>query len=70
MEALFRQGAFQGARTKDAYFVKCGKETTTAADQAAGIVHIMLGFAPLKPAEFVRLNILQKARPISFEKRP
>ncbi len=70
MEALFRQGAFQGTRTKDAYFVKCGKETTTAADQAAGIVHIMVGFAPLKPAEFVRLKIQQKAGPMSFGTRP
>jgi phage tail sheath protein FI len=70
LEALFRQGAFQGARARDAYFVKCGRETTLAADQAAGIVHIMVGFAPLKPAEFVVLKIQQKARPVSFGKRP
>ena len=70
LEALFRQGAFQGTRARDAYFVKCGRETTLAADQAAGIVHIMVGFAPLKPAEFVVLKIQQKARPVSFGKRP
>jgi phage tail sheath protein FI len=70
MEALFQQGAFQGARAQDAYLVKCGRETTTIADQAAGIVHIMVGFAPLKPTEFVILKIQQKARSISFGKRP
>jgi phage tail sheath protein FI len=64
MEGLFRQGAFQGARAQDAYFVKCGRETTTAADQAAGITHILVGFAPLRPAEFVILHIKQKTRPI------
>ncbi|MDH5564015.1 MAG: phage tail sheath subtilisin-like domain-containing protein [Nitrospirota bacterium] len=65
MEGLFRQGAFQGTKSQDAYFVKCGRETTTAADQAAGLIHIMIGFAPLKPAEFVILKITHKARPAS-----
>lgn len=64
MQALFRRGAFQGAKSQDAYFVKCGRETTTAADQRAGFIHIMVGFAPLKPAEFIILNIQQTARPI------
>ena len=44
--------------------------TTTIADQTAGIVRILVGFAPLRPAEFVILNIQQKARPIPFGKRP
>jgi phage tail sheath protein FI len=63
MKGLFTRGAFQGNRTSDAYFVKCGRDTTTAADQAAGTVHIIVGFAPLKPAEFVILKIKQNARP-------
>lgn len=70
LEGLFRQGAFQGPRAKDAYFVKCGRETTTSADQTAGIINILVGFAPLKPAEFVVLKIHQKARSVSFGKRP
>lgn len=60
MQALFRQGAFQGAAAKDAYFVKCDSSTTTQADIAQKIVHIIVGFAPLKPAEFVLLHIRQK----------
>jgi phage tail sheath protein FI len=60
MQALFRQGAFQGAAAKDAYFVKCDSSTTTQADIARKIVHIIVGFAPLKPAEFVLLHIRQK----------
>lgn len=61
MNGLFRQGAFQGSTPNEAYFVKCDKETTTQADRNAGIVNIEVGFAPLKPAEFVVLTIQQIA---------
>ena len=61
MHDLFRQGAFQGTTPRDAYFVKCDKETTTQADINLGIVNILVGFAPLKPAEFVVIKIQQMA---------
>jgi phage tail sheath protein FI len=61
MHGLFRQGAFQGTTPQEAYFVKCDKETTTQADRNLGIVNILVGFAPLKPAEFVVLTIQQIA---------
>jgi hypothetical protein len=61
MQNLFRQGAFQGSTPRDAYFVKCDKETTTQNDINLGIVNIVVGFAPLKPAEFVILKIQQMA---------
>ncbi|HTJ46403.1 MAG TPA: phage tail sheath C-terminal domain-containing protein [Kofleriaceae bacterium] len=61
MHDLFRKGAFQGTKPSDAYFVKCDKETTTANDQNLGIVNIWVGFAPLKPAEFVVLYLQQIA---------
>jgi uncharacterized protein len=61
MQGLFRQGAFQGTTPKQAYFVKCDRETTTQADINLGIVNIHVGFAPLKPAEFVVLRIQQMA---------
>jgi Bacteriophage tail sheath protein len=61
MQNLFRQGAFQGQTPKDAYFVKCDKETTTQNDINLGIVNIVVGFAPLKPAEFVVIQIQQIA---------
>jgi len=61
MHDLFRQGAFQGQTPKDAYFVKCDKETTTQNDINLGIVNIVVGFAPLKPAEFVIIKIQQIA---------
>ncbi|MEM1319240.1 MAG: phage tail sheath C-terminal domain-containing protein [Bacteroidota bacterium] len=59
MHNLFRQGAFQGATKKEAYFVKCDSETTTQNDINLGIVNIWVGFAPLKPAEFVILSLQQ-----------
>ncbi|MBR0846485.1 phage tail sheath family protein [Bradyrhizobium diazoefficiens] len=61
MQGLFRQGAFQGRTPRDAYFVKCDRETTTQADINLGIVNIIVGFAPLKPAEFVVIKIQQIA---------
>lgn len=61
MHSLFRQGAFQGSTPKDAYFVKCDKETTTQDDINKGIVNIVVGFAPLKPAEFVVIKLQQMA---------
>lgn len=59
MMGLFRQGAFAGTTPKDAFFVKCDAETTTPSDQNLGIVNILVGFAPLKPAEFVVISIQQ-----------
>jgi hypothetical protein len=61
MQSLFRQGAFQGTSAKDAYFVKCDSTTTTQDDINKGIVNIIVGFAPLKPAEFVIIKIQQMA---------
>jgi phage tail sheath protein FI len=61
MHDLFRQGAFQGSTPREAYFVKCDKETTTQSDINRGIVNIVVGFAPLKPAEFVIVKIQQMA---------
>lgn len=61
MHNLFRQGAFQGTTPRDAYLVKCDKETTTQNDINLGIVNILVGFAPLKPAEFVIIKIQQMA---------
>jgi hypothetical protein len=61
MHNLFRQGAFQGSSPRDAYFVKCDSESTTQNDIDRGIVNIVVGFAPLKPAEFVVIKIQQIA---------
>ncbi len=61
MQNLFRQGAFQGRSPREAYYVKCDKESTTQNDINLGIVNIVVGFAPLKPAEFVIIKIQQMA---------
>jgi uncharacterized protein len=61
MQDLFRQGAFQGTTPREAYLVKCDRTTTTQSDVDKGIVNILVGFAPLKPAEFVVIRIQQLA---------
>ena len=65
MHTLFRQGAFQGTTPKDAYLVKCDSETTTQDDINRGVVNILVGFAPLKPAEFVIIQLQQLAGQIA-----
>jgi uncharacterized protein len=61
MQGLFEQGAFQGNTPNQAYFVKCDGSTTTQADIIRGVVNILVGFAPLKPAEFVVISLQQIA---------
>ena len=61
MNGLFRQGAFAGSKSSDAYFVMCDASTTTPNDINLGIVNVIVGFAPLKPAEFVVITVKQIA---------
>jgi Bacteriophage tail sheath protein len=61
MLGLFRQHAFQGDTPSQAFQVKCDAQTTTQDDINNGIVNIVVAFAPLKPAEFVVIQITQLA---------
>lgn len=61
MFSLFKQGAFQGRKPSDAFLVQCDASTTTQTDIDNGIVNIIVGFRPLKPAEFVIVKIAQIA---------
>ncbi len=61
MNSLFRQGMFQGRTPQEAYLVKCDKDNNPQNDIDRGIVNILVGFAPLKPAEFVLIHIQQLA---------
>lgn len=59
LNSLFRAGAFQGSTPRDAYFVRCDSTTTTQNDIDAGVVNVLIGFAPMRPAEFVIISIRQ-----------
>ncbi|MGW5472326.1 phage tail sheath C-terminal domain-containing protein [Streptomyces chartreusis] len=59
MNSLFRQGMFRGSTPQEAYLVKCDKDNNPQNDIDRGIVNILVGFAPLKPAEFVIIHIQQ-----------
>jgi phage tail sheath protein FI len=63
MHALFRDGAFPGTTPQDAYLVRCDRTTMTQDDLDGGRVVVLVGFAPLKPAEFVMLRIGIDAAP-------
>jgi len=62
MNGLFRKGAFQGGSAKEAYIVKCDRSKTTQSDINNRIVNLVVGFAPLKPAEFILLKLSLGAR--------
>jgi uncharacterized protein len=60
MTGLYRAGAFQGEKASDAFFVRCGlNDTMTQGDIDAGQVIVLVGFAPVKPAEFVIVRLQQ-----------
>jgi len=61
MQGLFLKGAFQGTSPQQAYFVKCDSENNPQSSIDLGIVNITVGFAPLFPAEFVVIQIVQMA---------
>jgi len=61
MQNLFKKGAFQGTTPKEAFFVKCDRENNPQSQIDLGIVTVTVGFAPLKPAEFVIIQIQQMA---------
>jgi phage tail sheath protein FI len=62
MRGLFRQGAFQQSQSgaeSDSFFVVCDSSVNPQTEIDAGRVNIVVGFAPLKPAEFVVITITQ-----------
>lgn len=61
MQSLFSQGAFMGTTADDGYFVICDSSTTTRDDIDEGFVNVVIGFAPVWPAEFIILRIQQRA---------
>jgi Bacteriophage tail sheath protein len=64
---LWRRGAFQGRTPKEAFFVRCDRTTMTPDDLAEGTLRVAIGFAPLKPAEFVVIEISKALRASATE---
>ena len=61
MNGLFRQSAFAGQKASESYFVKCDAETTTQTDRNLGICNVVVGFAALRPSEFIVITVQQLA---------
>lgn len=60
LRELWRAGGFVGATEDEAFFVRCDATTTTPSDIDRGLMNLQIGFAPLRPAEFVMLTIQQR----------
>jgi hypothetical protein len=63
MTKLWGYGALFGDNATQAFSVSCDATTTSPADIKAGIVNISIACAPVRPAEFVSLNIPLRAGP-------
>jgi len=61
LHGLWREGALAGGKPDEAYFVKCGRDTMTQADIDSGTVIALVGIAPVRPAEFIVIRIVQSA---------
>lgn len=63
MMDLFVAGWFKGTTPSQAFFVKCDATTMTAQDIADGRTIMLVGFAPITPANFVVMRIVQSRPP-------
>lgn len=59
MHGLFLRRALQGRRPQESYFVRCDETTMSPQDLEQGVLVVQVGFAPLRPAEFVIIMIRQ-----------
>ncbi|MCE8471134.1 phage tail protein, partial [Rhodovulum sulfidophilum] len=59
MTRLWRSGALVGRTPEEAFFVKCDEETNPPELRDAGRVETLIGFAPVRPAEFVIFRLAQ-----------
>jgi phage tail sheath protein FI len=62
LEGLWAQGALEGREAEEAYFVRCGTDTMTEEEIAAGLVRFKVGFAAMRPSEFYMLDFEQRSR--------
>jgi phage tail sheath protein FI len=60
LKTLFNSGALLGKTPEEAFYVRCDSSTNPSENLDLGIVTIEIGIAPVKPAEFVQINIQQK----------
>lgn len=54
---LWRTGAFMGSKQEEAFFIKIDAENNPPVSSSQGKLFITIGFAPIRPAEFVIINI-------------
>ena len=63
LRELWRSGALMGAQPRDAWFVQCGRHTTADAEVQQGLVNLMVGFAPIRPGDFLTFRLALQAAP-------
>ncbi len=61
LTGVWRSGALMGTTAEEAFFVKCDRSTMTQDDIDNGRLIVLIGVAPVKPAEFVIFRIAQWA---------
>ncbi len=64
LDSLFRNGAFAGSTPHKSYYVRCGTDTMSEADQEQGLIRLEIGVAPIRPSEFIILVAELSAQPV------
>lgn len=57
--SVWKDGALMGTKPEEAFFVKCDRTTMTQDDIDNGRLIVVIGIAPIKPAEFMIFRIEQ-----------
>jgi len=60
LKTLWAGNALMGKTPEEAFYVRCNSDTNPVENIDRGLVTIEIGIAPVKPAEFVQINIQQK----------
>jgi phage tail sheath protein FI len=63
MQELWRAGGLMGAAPRDAWYVQCGHQTTADTDIQQGQLNVVVGFAPIRPGEFLTFRLTLAAAP-------
>jgi len=59
LTTIWREGGLMGTKAEEAFFVKCGRDTMSQDDIDNGRLIMVIGVAPVFPAEFVIIRIGQ-----------
>jgi hypothetical protein len=65
LQLEWRSGRLKGSKASQAFYVRCDRTTMTQADMDQGRLIVVVGVAPVRPAEFQIIRLVQQTTPAS-----